>query len=314
MNFEESYFNAEIRDGFSILSMVKREWAAELEVLNEIDHICKKNGIPYFAEAGTLLGTVREGGFIAWDDDIDIGLFRNDYERFIRVAAQELPKGYCIFNVRGETTGEDGVATVANSGAICTAPDFLERYHGFPYPARVDIFPFDNLPDSDEERAFYRSALSGLFGVLSILQEEDTIESCNEEKREALEQVEEIVGRKFERNKSLKVQLFGFIDCIAAMYRDVDTECVTIASYYALNGNYVFKKEWFLEKLDMQFECLHIPIPKFYDQVLREEYGEYLIPVRGTSLHNYPCFAYQERLLFEEYRRRGLPVPEVFKE
>lgn len=65
-----------------------------LPILLDIDKICKKHDIPYFLIAGTCLGAVRHHGFIPWDDDLDIGMMRSDYERFIEVLKQDLPNNY----------------------------------------------------------------------------------------------------------------------------------------------------------------------------------------------------------------------------
>lgn len=65
-----------------------------LPILLDIDKICKKHEIPYFLIAGTCLGAVRHHGFIPWDDDLDIGMMREDYERFVEILKKELPSGY----------------------------------------------------------------------------------------------------------------------------------------------------------------------------------------------------------------------------
>lgn len=76
----------------------------EIEMLKEIDAICQKHGIKYFLAGGTLLGAVREGGPIPWDDDFDIGMLREDFEKFKAVCEKELPDRLCYcspFNKSG---------------------------------------------------------------------------------------------------------------------------------------------------------------------------------------------------------------------
>ena len=72
---------------------IKQVQAANLKVLKAVDHICRKHGIHYLLDAGTLIGAVRHKGFIPWDDDVDIAFMRKDYEHFIKVAKKELPEG-----------------------------------------------------------------------------------------------------------------------------------------------------------------------------------------------------------------------------
>lgn len=67
-----------------------------LEILKCIDHICKKHNIPYWLSSGTLLGAVRHGGFIPWDDDVDIELMRDDYVKLLEILPKELPKEYVL--------------------------------------------------------------------------------------------------------------------------------------------------------------------------------------------------------------------------
>ena len=66
------FFEAEEREGFFVSSMMKRYWAAQLKVLSDVARVCKKHNIRWFADCGTLLGAVRHGGYIPWDDDLDI--------------------------------------------------------------------------------------------------------------------------------------------------------------------------------------------------------------------------------------------------
>ena len=99
MQFPHSYFEDEVKEGFYIPGMMKCAWAAQIEVLEDVNRVCKKNNISYFVTYGTLLGAVRHRGFIPWDDDIDICMPRSDYNRFMAIAKKELPEGYEILVV-----------------------------------------------------------------------------------------------------------------------------------------------------------------------------------------------------------------------
>ena len=82
MDFTVDFYRDEVRCGFYIPTAVKQAWAANLTVLSEIDRICEKYGIRYFADWGSILGAVRHGGYVPWDDDLDICMLRDDYTRF----------------------------------------------------------------------------------------------------------------------------------------------------------------------------------------------------------------------------------------
>lgn len=93
LGFQEEFFEQEIRDGFYISSTMKRVWAAEMEVLQKVAEICDRHNIVWYAAYGTLLGAIRHEGFVPWDDDIDIWVKRNDYNRLINILPVELPPG-----------------------------------------------------------------------------------------------------------------------------------------------------------------------------------------------------------------------------
>lgn len=94
MEFKPSFFEEEIRDGYYISGVMKRYWAAQMEILMDVAKVCEKYNIKWFADYGSLLGAARHGGFIPWDDDLDINMPRHDYEKFIAVMHEELGEFY----------------------------------------------------------------------------------------------------------------------------------------------------------------------------------------------------------------------------
>ena len=79
-------------------SLLRRQQMRMLEILLEVDKICKKHGIPYWLSSGTLIGAMRHDGFIPWDDDLDIEMMRNDYLRLMKVLPSELPTWLALQN------------------------------------------------------------------------------------------------------------------------------------------------------------------------------------------------------------------------
>ena len=126
MELSKSFFEDEVRDGFYVTSDMKHAWAAQLEVLNDVDKACRENGIQYFAEWGTLLGAVRHHGFIPWDDDMDICMKRPDYNRFLQIADQIMPEGYKIFNISSDEDNDNMLTRIINGRAINFEIKFLK--------------------------------------------------------------------------------------------------------------------------------------------------------------------------------------------
>ena len=84
--------NAEVICDFKVSTLRKKVWQAQLDMVKIFIDICDKYKLKYFAAGGTLIGAIRHNGFIPWDDDIDLMMPREDYEKFIKVAKEELKK------------------------------------------------------------------------------------------------------------------------------------------------------------------------------------------------------------------------------
>ena len=117
----------------------------QLSILEEIDRICKKHHIDYWLESGTLLGAIRHGGFIPWDDDIDIAMLEGDLERFKEVAPGELPSTMVLQSPETVPDSKEPIVKVRDTNSLYIEPgdDFSADY---PKGLFVDIFPFVGYP------------------------------------------------------------------------------------------------------------------------------------------------------------------------
>ena len=121
-----------------------------LRTLRIVDHVCRENGIKYWLDGGTLLGAVRDGSFIPWDDDVDISMAREDYEKFNRIAVQELPEDLFVQNY--ENTGFAGNPwTQIKDRKSHMKIGYGATYHQGIY---LDIFPCDSFSENPLRRIF----------------------------------------------------------------------------------------------------------------------------------------------------------------
>lgn len=286
MEFPNSFFEDEVRDGFYVSSIMKRAWAAQIEVLEVIDHICKKYNIQYFAQWGTLLGAVRHHGFIPWDDDLDICMKRPDFNRFIEVAPQELTGEYSILSIANDEEFEDYLIRVLNTRKIHLDDEFLDEFHEFPYVAGVDIFPWDYLSRKEEEDEFQRQMITIVNTVAKVLQDGVDVRDA----RENLREIESLCNILFNRNKSIPQQLRMLCDRLCSMYEEREADYITLMPLWSKGKDYKLPKNYFEDFVMMPFENTSIPVPIEYDAILKRSYGNYMQPVHTWDSHDYPFY------------------------
>ena len=139
----------------------------QLEILEEIDRLCQRHGLRYWLDGGSILGAVRHGGFIPWDDDIDIAMPLDDLPRFVEVARKELPEGLFMQTMETDPSCRLPIAKVRdlNSFLVEYADDFTRPYQKGIY---VDIFPM--LPYPSVSRRFCKRVAKGYCKANAILQ------------------------------------------------------------------------------------------------------------------------------------------------
>lgn len=314
MYFDETYFKGEERDGFYIKPLMKRAWAAQLEILLQIDQICKRNNIQYFASSGTLLGAIRHGGYIPWDDDLDIEMKRLDYERFLKAAEKELPEGYEIANPITDSKWNLPFSRILNTMEIPLHGERLQQFHGFPMQAGVDIFPIDYLPVDNAEEELMLNMFRAVY-ILAFGWDKGNM--SEDEKMKSLREVEMCCNFRFTQNQPYRQQLWMLADRISAMYWDANSGAKEVSMIYLLENRPDFRipVSCYRHAERVPFENIMVPVPVDYEQVLTVHYGkDYMTPKRTGADHEYPFYKEQQKMLEKYYKENNLEIPKEFLE
>lgn len=304
MYIEESYFEGEERNGFFVESMMKRAWAAQLEVLKVIEDICTKHNLRYFAERGTLLGAVRHQGYIPWDDDLDIAMLRDDYEKFLEIVKDELPEEFVLLDMYVEPEWENPFARITNSKKISWEEGRLKQFHGCPYVVGVDIFPLDYLSKNPNEEQMRLNLLGIVYQTRKKVQ--DKVEGAEL----LVQQVEELCRVKIDREQSVDRQLLILADRLSKLFGAEESEQVGRMQHLCKYNTGIREKKWYDKMIWTPFETTHISVPSDMHECAKRIFGEnYMIP-KVKTYHEYPFYAQQERIMQERLKAQQEVIQE----
>ena len=238
-----------------------------LEIANEVKRVCEENGIQYFINAGTLLGAVRHSGFIPWDDDFDMGMFREEYDRFCEIAPKKLKSEYSLQTWSTDDRFAIPFAKVRKKNTV-----YLENkansdmINGF----YVDVFPYDNAPDNETEKAKMIKRLSHIERVILM--------KCNY--RPWMENDKEIltkrigyfpykIASRLYTKQSLINQYMRVVHSVPANSEDVYLQFGTRTGFFQ-------KRRFFGEGKRIKFEDTEFMCPIDPDGYLTMAYGDYM--------------------------------------
>lgn len=249
----------------------KRVKEIEIKMLKETVRICKKNGIRYFADSGTLLGAVRHKGFIPWDDDIDLVMLRPDYDKFLHTAS-EFNSPYFLQCAYTDIKYPRGHAQIRYDGTTMMLPTEAENVP-FHQGIFIDIFPLDVMPERRKQNFLNRIYFHQRINF--------TLASNTKRLKENHHFIKKIVRifvpftphyRLFERLCSKYWGKNGYIDKIS--WRGRGAKYLNMA------------QSWYGKTVELPFEDMTISCPAEYDKVLKEMYGQdYMTPIKGISSH-----------------------------
>ncbi|MCR5451068.1 MAG: LicD family protein [Lachnospiraceae bacterium] len=308
--FPPEYFRDEERDGFFVSGLMKTTWAAELKVLFELEKIFDKYGLRYYADFGTLLGAVRHGGFIPWDDDIDIAMPRSDFMKFINVC-KELPEPYKILSIYTSDTFYNfhAVASNYNGEKLKWDPDHMKEFYGCPFIVNIDIYPLDHISDNEEKAGIQKLLYTMSYQLVHTLVDIETRAEhggdVSDEELIALSgnidqlkgYLKQFFGEAISVDESLPLRnaLCRVTDALATISGEGES---TYIDYYAhmayLDEPLLRNKEWYKHVIRLPFETTTIAAPAVYTEVLKKRFGPgFMQMIRENSAHGYPFFSNQ---------------------
>ena len=269
LTFIKDLYHDEIRAGFLVTSDTKKVWNRQLEIWSQVDRICRKHGITYWAAYGTLLGAARHGGFVPWDEDLDLCMLRADYNRFYDVVDAELNEPF--------TVGLKRFSVLRISHEQTTLLDLKNVNDETPKGLMIEIFPFDVARDGTSESFFAAHALSELMGTVynfSAIVEHVKNGGWTVNDWEFIEKIHAVADI---------VEQWKLLNLYAQNLFGQSSRVFWIEDIVHDMNRPTFKKDWFRETIYLPFETVELPAPKMFDEILTTYYGDWRTPVNDAK-------------------------------
>lgn len=286
MDLDKDFFAEEERCGFTVSADMKKVWAVELDLLDKFQQVCAANGLRYFAAGGTLIGAVRHRGFIPWDDDIDLVMLREDYDRLLAIAPAAFEPPYFLQTAYSDKQYSRGHAQLRHSNTTA----ILNSEKGcFPFNQGIfiDIFPLDAVPDDPKSFAAQRRAIR----LYTRLLDAGVRYPANPRKnaiKTAAHILASLVPYRF---------IFGRLEKACRRYNGQETRLVGPLNYIAHEDTLLYPTAGYAQSLTVPFEQGTIDIPAGYDEILRGQYGDYTVMKQENTYHGGVLFDTQRSYL-----------------
>ena len=264
-----------MKETYQPTAEMRRLWTAEKDLLRELLSVCKSNGLRCWVDGGTLLGTIRHQGFIPWDDDIDVVMPREDYDRLLSIGSSAFKEPYFLQSAYSDCHYFRGHAQLRNSQTASIRPS--DSYRPFNQGIFIDIFVLDGVP-SDKELLHQR--LSRVRKILRFLKAVDTPILISGRWGQVFRKLH---ARSVVKRKGWQTLYREAEDLLRATPAET---CKYVAELGFSGDDILFDRHIFDSTLWMPFDEMQVPVPVGYDLMLRTQYGDgYMTPVQAPTCH-----------------------------
>ena len=244
---------------------LRRVQLTQLEIAKDIVEICQRNNIKVFLDSGSLIGAIRHKGFIPWDDDLDMGMLRKDYDKFCSIAVKELGTKYYW-----QTWDRDNSYALPFGKVRKVGTKYVEsrantlKENGI----WVDILPYDFAPDKEEEWILFRKYLAELYSCILM--------KCGYKPWIVHDRI--IWRRRIHFLYYQIISLFKSREALISAYNQHVASPNGKAFVYEQTGKKFYPIEWFDDIVYVPFEDTMMPVISKYHEWLTRAYGDYMMP------------------------------------
>ena len=272
----EDFPREELRDGVAVSAETKAVWGVLLDMLEILMEICERHGLRFFMAGGSMLGAARHGGFIPWDDDIDVAMPRKDYNKLKKVLENELPE-HLIVQLMGHGNDDSYWPFIkirnCNTAGVCTY--HTDRHMRHNMGMFLDVFPIDGIPQGRLTRKIFNR----LNGEFRLFRRWPTFDLDNRLVNRVRKVFYRLFGRSF---------LFSLYESFLTLCSKACTRYAAEAiAYIGVQDKLIWDVAWFDDVVWHDFEYLKVPLPREFEQCLSRHFGlNWRTPVRGTARHS----------------------------